>query len=142
PTPRTFDDAVATSMKTWKAPGVAVVIVQDGKVVYLQGHGIREAGKDGAVTPDTLFCLGSCSKAFTTAAMAMLVDEKKLTWDDHVRDHLPTFRLSDALANREVRVRDLVCHRTGLPTSDLFWYRAPWTIEESVKRLAHLPLSK
>ena len=74
--------------------------------------------------------------------MAALVDEGKLSFDDRVRDHLPTFRLSDDLADREVRLRDLVCHRTGLATNDLLWYRAPWSPEEGVARLAYLPLAR
>jgi len=142
PEARDLDDAVAKSMKAWPVPGAAVVIVQDDKVVYLKGHGVRESGKKGAVTPDTLFALGSCGKAFTTAAMAMLVDDGKLTWDDRVRDHLPAFRLSDDLVTRDVRLRDLVCHRTGLASNDLVWFHAPWSPEEGVERLAYLPLAK
>src|SRR5262245_51749456 len=142
PDARTLDEAVAKSMKAWSVPGAAIAIVHDGKVVYLAGHGVRESGKDGKVTPDTLFCLGSCGKAFTTAAMAALVEEGKFAWDDRVSKHLPTFRLSDDLASRDVRLRDLLCHRTGLATNDLLWYRAPWSPEESVSRLAHLPLAR
>jgi CubicO group peptidase (beta-lactamase class C family) len=139
---RALDAAVARAMKTWSVPGASVVIVQDGKVLYLKGHGLRQAGKKDAVTPDTLFCLGSCSKAFTTAIMALLAHEGKLAWDDRVRDRLPIFRLSDPLADREVRLRDLVCHRTGLANSDLLWYRASWSPQESVRRLGHLPLAR
>jgi CubicO group peptidase (beta-lactamase class C family) len=139
---RRFDAQIARAMKTWNVPGASVVIVQDGKVLYLKGHGLRQANRKDPVTPDTLFCLGSCSKAFTTAVMALLVDEGKLDWDDRVRDHLPFFRLSDPLADREVRLRDLVCHRTGLASNDLLWYRAPWGPEEGVRRLGFLPLAR
>src|SRR5262245_53776187 len=142
PEARTVDAAIAKSMKAWSVPGASVVVVLDGKTVHLKGYGVRESGKDGEVTPDTLFCLASCGKAFTTAAMAALVDEGKLNWDDRVRDHLPGFRLSDDLASRDVRLRDLVCHRTGLAANDLIWYRAPWTPEEGVARLEYLPLAK
>lgn len=142
PEPRALDDAVRKALKTWSVPGASVVIVLDGKVYYLEGHGVREAGKKGAVTPDTLFALGSCGKAFTTAAMAMLVDDGKLAWDDRVRDHLPSFRLSDDLVTRDVRLRDLVCHRTGLASNDLMWFHAPWSPEEGVARLEHLPFAK
>src|SRR4051795_10445556 len=79
PTPRALDDAVAKALKTWSVPGASIVIVLDGKVYYLKGHGVRDASKKGDVTPDTIFSLGSCGKAFTTAAMAMLVEEGKLT---------------------------------------------------------------
>ena len=142
PDERGLDGLVGRAMKIWKAPGASVVIVQDGRPLYLKGHGRLRAGKNEPVTQDTLFCLGSCSKAFTTAAMALLVDEGKLAWDDRVRDRLPWFRLSDDLADREVRLRDLVCHRTGLATNDLLWYRAPWSPEEGVRRLGHLPLAR
>ncbi len=139
---RALDAAVARALRTWSVPGASVVIVRDGKVLYLKGQGVRQVGKAGGVTADTLFCLGSCSKAFTTAVMALLVDEGKLRWDDRVRDRLPGFRLSEPLVSREVRLRDLVCHRTGLGNTDLLWYRAPWPPEEGVRRLAFLPLVK
>src|SRR5262249_25270035 len=126
------DAAVRQAMKAWAVPGVAVVIVRDDRVIYLQGHGVRACGKSDAVTPDTLFALSSCSKAVTTAAMAVL--------DDQVRKHLPWFRLSDPLADREVRLRDLLCHRTGLGQHELLWYRAPWSPEEAVRRAGLLPL--
>src|SRR4051794_5329111 len=75
PEPRALDAAVRKAMNAWSVPGVSVVIVLDGEVFYLKGHGVRDAGKGGKVTADTLFALGSCGKAFTTAAMAMLVDD-------------------------------------------------------------------
>src|SRR5262249_43101557 len=108
----------------------------------LKGYGVRYVGKEGAVTADTLFALGSCGKAFTTALIAMLVEDGKLTWDDRVRDHLPTFRLGDDLVSRDVRLRDLAVHRTGLAPNDLLWFHAPWSGEEGIARLEHLPLAK
>jgi CubicO group peptidase (beta-lactamase class C family) len=142
PDERGLDALVAKAMRTWSVPGASVVIVHDGKLLYLKGHGRRQADRKDPVTPDTLFCLGSCSKAFTTAVLAGLVDEGKLSWDDRVRDHLPLFRLGDPLADAEVRLRDLVCHRTGLANNDLLWYRAPWSPEEGVRRLRYLPLAR
>jgi CubicO group peptidase (beta-lactamase class C family) len=97
---------------------------------------------DDPVTPDTLFPIGSCTKAFTTTAMAILVDEGKMAWDDHVRKHLSYFHLSDPLADHDVRLRDLVCHRTGLAANDLLWYRSPWSMEEMVRRAGRLPLDQ
>jgi CubicO group peptidase (beta-lactamase class C family) len=134
--------AITKAMKEWSVPGVAIAIVRDDKVIYLAGHGVRAVGENEKVTPDTLFALGSCSKAFTTAAMAALVDEKKLHWDDHVRKHLKWFHLSDPLADGDVRLRDLMCHRTGVGSHDALWYRTPWTPEETARRLAKLPLDK
>src|SRR5262245_49748163 len=137
-----LDRAIRTALKEWKVPGAAVVIVRNDKVIYLAGHGVKELGGKAAVTPDTLFPLGSCTKAFTTAAMAMLVDEKKMGWDDPVRKHVPFFRLSDPLADSQVTLRDLVTHRTGLAPHDLLWYHADWTGEEAVRRVGRLPLDR
>jgi CubicO group peptidase (beta-lactamase class C family) len=132
------DAIVADALRAWDAPGVAVAVVWEDKVVYLKGAGVRERGRPEAVTPDTLFAVGSCTKAFTATALALLVDEGKAAWDDPVRKHVPTFRLADPLADREVTLRDLLCHRTGLARNDLLWYRAPWPVEESVRRMAWL----
>jgi CubicO group peptidase (beta-lactamase class C family) len=135
------DAIVADALRAWDAPGMAVAVVCDDKVVYLKGAGVRERGRTEAVTPDTLFAVGSCTKAFTATALALLVDEGKAAWDDPVRKHVPTFRLADPLADREVTLRDLLCHRTGLARHDLLWYRAPWPVEESVRRMAFLDQS-
>lgn len=119
--PKPVDEAVEKALKEFNAPGCAVVVVKDGEVVYLKGFGVREKGKDDKVSPDTVFPIASCSKAFTATALAMLADEGKLKWDDKVRDHLDYFRLSDELADRDVTLRDLLCHRTGMPRHDMLW---------------------
>ncbi|HWG46876.1 MAG TPA: serine hydrolase [Gemmataceae bacterium] len=141
PDPAVVDEILKETLKTWKAPGIAVAIVKDDKVVYLKGVGLRERGGSDAVTADTLFAIGSCTKAFTATALAILVDEGKADWDDLVRKHLPSFRLADPLADHDVRLRDLLCHRIGLARHDLLWYRAPWSVEESVRRMAFLERS-
>ncbi len=129
-------------MRAWQVPGAAIVIVKDDEVIYLQGHGLREIDKGDRVTPGTLFPLASCTKGFTTAALAMLVDEGKLGWDDPVRKHLPWFHLSDPLADRDVMIRDLATHRTGLAGHPYLWYRAPWSPKEAVEKAGLLPLDK
>ncbi len=136
------DAAIDAALAAWQAPGASVVIVSGDKVLYLAGRGVREKGKADAVTADTIFPLASCSKAFTTTLMAILADEKKLAWDDPVRKHLKTFHLSDPLADGDVRLRDLVSHRTGVAGHDLLWYRAPWSQKEMVRRVGLLPLNK
>ncbi len=136
------DTLVREALRSWRVPGAAVAVVRGDEVIYLKGHGVRDTVTGEPVTPDTVFPLASCSKAFTTAALAVLVDEGKLAWDDPVRKHLPSFRLADPLADKDVRVRDLLCHRTGLRGHDLLWYRAPWSPEESVRRAGLLPLDK
>jgi CubicO group peptidase (beta-lactamase class C family) len=136
------DAVIRDALKAWGVPGAAVAVVRNDEVIYLKGHGLREVGRDRPVTPDSVFPLASCTKAFTTAAMARLVDEGKLGWDDPVRKHLPWFHLSDPLADREVTLRDLVTHRTGLRDHMMLWYRAPWKQEEIVRRAGLLPLDR
>ena len=133
-----IDDILCTALQFWHAPGIAAAIVREDKVIYLNGHGLRQVGSDKPVTPDTLFAIGSCTKAFAATALAILVEEGKADWDDNVSKHLPSFRLDDPLADRDVRLCDLLCHRIGLARHDLLWYRAPWSIEESVRRMAFL----
>ncbi len=135
-----IDGILDETLKAWHAPGIAVAVVREGKTVYF-ARGVRERGGDKLVTPNTLFAIGSCTKAFTATALAILVDEGKADWDDPVRKHLPWFRLDDPLADRDVRLRDLLCHRIGLARHDLLWYRAPWSVEESVRRMAFLSRS-
>jgi CubicO group peptidase (beta-lactamase class C family) len=139
---KAIDSLVQRARQAFHVPGVAVAVVKDGKVVYLKGHGRRDIGKKDAVTPATLFPIASCTKAFTTTGLGILVDEGKAGWDDKVRKHVPYFRLSDPLADRDVRLRDLLCHRTGLGPHLLLWYRAPWSQEEIVRRAGRLPLDK
>jgi CubicO group peptidase (beta-lactamase class C family) len=138
----TLDDIVRKAMTAWHVPGAAVGVVRDGKVIYLAGHGLRRIGGKETVTPDTIFPIASCTKAFTTTAMAILVDDGKMAWDDPVRRRLPWFHLGDADADRQVTLRDLVTHRTGLRGHDLLWYRSPWPLDEVVRRAGRLPVDR
>src|SRR5579871_3157892 len=88
------DAIMRDALKAWQVPGAAVAIVKGEEVLYLKGFGVKELGGTEPVTPDTLFPLASCTKAFTTTAMAMLVDEGKVGWDDPVRKHVPYFHLA------------------------------------------------
>jgi CubicO group peptidase (beta-lactamase class C family) len=132
--PKPVDEVVEKALKEFQVPGAAVVVVQDDRVVYLKGFGVREQGGGEKATPDTVFAIASCSKAFTSALAATLVDDGKLAWDDKVRDHLPAFRLSDELADREVTVRDLLCHRTGMPRHDWLWSGGSGDVEDLIRR--------
>jgi CubicO group peptidase (beta-lactamase class C family) len=134
------DRIVQDALRSWDVPGVAVAIVRDDEVVYLKGFGVRALGRKDPVTPDTVFPIASCTKAFTTTAMAMLVDEGKLSWDDPVRKHLDYFHLADPSADALVTLRDLVTHRTGLGGHELLWYRSPWSQEEIVRRIGRVKL--
>jgi CubicO group peptidase (beta-lactamase class C family) len=132
-----LDRFVHSSMKSWKVPGAAVAIVHGQSVVYMKGFGVRDIRTGEPVTPDTLFDIGSCTKAFTSAAIAMLVDEGKMRWDGRVRDYVPFFHLYDPLADQYVTMRDLLTHRTGVPGTDLLWYGAPYTREQIVRRMRY-----
>ena len=140
PDTRAVDGLVAAALKAWDVPGAAVVVVRGEDTLVLKGYGSRRLGNPDAVTPDTIFPLASCSKAFTTTLLAMLADDGLFGWDDPVRKHLPDFKLPDPNANALLTMRDLLCHRSGIGGHDLLWYRASWGIDEVVKRVQLLPL--
>jgi CubicO group peptidase (beta-lactamase class C family) len=137
---KAIDAIVEQALKAWQVPGAALGIVRGDQVVTLRCFGVREVGKTDAVTPDTLFAIASCTKAFTATAVALLVDEGKMAWDDPVRKHVEFFRLADPLADREVTLRDLLCHRTGLAggTSTLLVFNATGGRGDLVRRLGVL----
>ena len=112
---------VEMAMKTLRVPGVSIGLVQDGKVIFADGFGVRELGKKDKPDADTLFMVASNTKAMTTLMLAKLVDEKKLSWDTPVTSVLPSFKLGDAETTKKVTVRHLVCACTGLPRQDLEW---------------------
>lgn len=122
--PQDLDAVVSRAMDAFEVPGVAVAIVKDGKVVHAKGYGVRRLGDAAAVDDRTLFGIASNSKAFTAAALGILVDEKKLAWDDPVSKHLPAFQMYDPYVSREITVRDTLSHRSGLGLGAgdlLFW---------------------
>lgn len=110
-----LDKLTADTLKQTGVPGIAVAIVSHDEVVFLKGYGVREAGQPALIDADTVFQLASVSKPITSTVLAAVVGEKKLDWDDRVIDHDPGFRLYDAASTRELRVRDLLCHRSSLP---------------------------
>ena len=116
---------------------MAVAIVR-GDQTYVQGYGEKELGEGEPVSCETLFAVGSVTKAFTTTAMAMLADEGKLSWDDHPRKYIPEFKLSDPLADANVTLRDLISHRTGLARHDGLWYNSAWSSSELLSKIPYL----
>lgn len=139
-----FSAYVERTMKEFEVPGLAVAIVKDGEVVMARGFGVRKLGEAAAVDAHTLFAIASNTKAFTAAALAILVDEGKLSWDDRVVDRLPGFQMSDPLVTREMRVRDLLVHRSGLSLGAgdlLFWPPSDYSTGEVVRRLRFIPLA-
>ena len=137
-----FSEFVNATMQEWKVPGLAIAIVKDGKVIFSEGFGYRDVTKELKVTPQTLFAIGSCTKAFTAALVGILVDEGKLDWDKPVRNYLPSFKLHDPVASEQMTTRDLVTHRSGLPRHDLMWYNSSFTRKELFDRLQYLEPSK
>ena len=133
-----FDDFVVSAMKSWNVHGLAIAIVKDGTVVLAKGYGLRNVQANLPVTADTIFAIGSSTKAFTTMAMGMLVEEGKLEWDKPVATYLPKFALMDKVAGERMTPRDLVTHRSGLPRHDLVWYNAKLSRPELVARLPYL----
>ncbi len=116
-----LDKYIQEAIQLWKPPGLAVTVVKDQEVLFQKGYGTREIGKDLPVNEHTLFVCASTTKAFTSAALAMLVDEGKVDWDDQVVEHLPHFRLSDPYITSELTVRDLLTHRSGMGNADFLW---------------------
>ena len=102
-----FDDYVNKAIKDWDVPGVAIAVINDDRVIFARGYGVRELGKPATVDENTLFAIGSSSKAFTAAALAMLVDEGKLKWEDPATKYLPGFQLFDPYSTRELTVSDV-----------------------------------
>ncbi|MES2650826.1 MAG: serine hydrolase [Bacteroidota bacterium] len=113
-TSKQIDSVAEQTLRTFDVPGIAVAIIKDGKVIHAKGYGVRSIKTNLKVDENTLFGIASNTKAFTTAALGMLVDEKKITWDTKVVDVIPTFRLYDSYVTSEFTIRDLITHRSGL----------------------------
>ncbi len=111
-------------------PGMAIAIVKDDTVILSRGFGLADVEGNVPATDETLFAAGSTTKAFTAALVAMMVDEGRMSWDDPVRTHLPAFRLTDAEADGQVAIRDLLCHRIGLAPQDQLWYGTGATVQD------------
>jgi CubicO group peptidase (beta-lactamase class C family) len=137
-----FAQFVSETMAQWQVPGVAVGIVKDDELVYAEGFGYRDVENQLPVTPETLFAIGSSSKAFTATSAGIMVDDKKLDWHTPIRKWLPTFELQDRFATERMNLADLLCHRSGLPRHDLLWYNSTASREELIDRLKYLEPSK
>ena len=134
-----FDAYVRAALATWKVPGAAVALVRNDSVIYAKGYGVREVGKPATVDERTMFAIGSSSKAFTAAAVAMLVDSGKVNLDAPATAYLPGFQLYDNYATREITVRDLLSHRSGLARGELIWYGSENDRDEILRRVRFLP---
>lgn len=114
------------------APGASLAVIRDGEVVLLRGFGVADVEAERPVTPDTRFAVGSTTKAFTATLVGILADEGKMSFDDPVKRHLPMFRLTDAAADEQVQIRDLLCHRVGFAVANGLWYGVPDITREEV----------
>lgn len=133
-----LDAYVNGALKTWKVPGLAMAIVRNDSVIYTKGYGVQDLTHGTLVDERTIFAIGSASKAFTAASIAMLVDEKKVELDAPVAKYLPGFQLADPYATRELTVRDVLSHRSGLARGELAWYGSGFDRDEIVHRVRFL----
>ena len=139
-----FDARVEAVRAQFDVPGIAVAIVKDGQVVLARGYGVREIGKPEKVDAHTMFAIASNTKAFTATALQMLAEDGKLAMDDRVIDHLPWFRMSDPYITHDLRIRDLLAHRSGLSLGAgdlLYWPTTDYTTREVAERLKDVPIT-
>ena len=141
--PRDIDAFANRVLQEFNTPGAAIAVVRDGRTVFARGYGVRRLGAPEPVSERTRFQVASNTKAFTSAALAILVEDGRLRWNDRVIDHLPWFQLSDPYVTREITVLDLLVHRSGLGLGggDLLWFHSNYTREELIRRLRWVPLA-
>jgi CubicO group peptidase (beta-lactamase class C family) len=134
----TLDDFIPAQMKKWNVPGLAIAVVQHGKVIYSHGFGSRDLKQNLPVTTKTIFAIGSISKSFTSLSMGIANDAGLFDWDKPVRDYLPEFQMYDTEASERMTPRDLISHRTNFAGHDMVWYTSDFSREELVHRLRYL----
>lgn len=139
-TEQELDALFSKALVDYNIPGMAIAIVKDGNIMLSKGYGVKDAKSNEKADDKTLFAIASNSKAFTAAALAVLVDEGKIKWSDKVRKYLPYFQLYSPYVSEEMTIRDLLTHRTGLATfsGDLIWYGTSHSREEVIKRTKYL----
>lgn len=132
-----LDTMIRRVLNDWHAAGCGVAVVEKGKVLLAEGYGFRDYENKLPVTPNTIFQIGSSTKAFTCALLGILADDKQLDFDEKVHTYLPDLRLYNDELNTFLTVRDLMCHRSGLPRHDMAWYLNPTTRDSFVYRMRH-----
>lgn len=135
-----LDQYAQQALEDWNVPGMAVAVVQGDEIIFEKGYGVKSVNTGEAVDPHSLFAVASNTKSVTAAALAILVDEGKIDWDDKVQTYLPWFQLYDPYVSANITIRDLLCHRSGLDTfsGDLLWYGSSHSREEVLRRAKHL----
>ena len=132
-----LDALIRRGMADWRIPGLAVVVVQDGEIAFRETYGVKDLASDAPVDAETLFTMASTTNAMIALSVALLVDEGKLAWEDPVRDHLPSFRLSDPYVTADARVKDLFTHNLGIGNADLLWSLDSVSTGQTLQRFAH-----
>jgi len=129
-----LDAMIEEGMQDWQIPGLVAVVVKDGEVVFKKTYGIKDIESNDPVDENTLFNMGSTTKAIIAISIGMLVDQGKLNWDDKVRDHLPSFELSDPYITADARIKDLLTHNLGIGGADLLWALDSVSTAETIER--------
>lgn len=136
-----IEEYIEQARKDWNVPGMAVVIVKDGKIISSRGYGYLQDGEKKKVDENSLFAIASNTKAFVSSAIGILHQEGKLDLDQKVQQYIPEFTLYDSYSSAEATVRDLLCHRLGLGTysGDVIWYKSDFTAREVVGKINYVP---
>jgi len=137
-----FDSELEHHRDHWDAPGIACVALKDNEIIYSYAVGLRDIAKKLPMTPQTIQPIGSCSKSFTSTAVALLVEDGKLEWNTPVHKMFPKFELKDPIASTKTTLIDMLSHRTGLPRHDLVWSNDEFTYDQIFEFLPHLDLSR
>ncbi len=132
---KTFDAYIEQARQAWNVPGLAVAVVKDNQILLAKGYGVKQLGQPGAVDAETMFACASTTKAMTAVCMGILVDEGKVKWDDPVIQYLPDFQLYDPYVTRELRVRDLFLHNSGVSNSDFLWSGMTLSPDEILRKM-------
>jgi CubicO group peptidase (beta-lactamase class C family) len=128
----------SSALEEWKVPGAALAVIKDGRILFAEGFGQRDVERGLPATKDTLFAIGSCTKALTAMSVGLVVEDGKLGFDTPVASYHPAFRMKDEVASEAITARDLLCHRSGLPRHDLVWYASDLSRQDLVDRLRYL----
>jgi CubicO group peptidase (beta-lactamase class C family) len=139
---QSFSEFITRIMEDWRVPGLGIAVIEDGKVVFSEGFGLRDIKQGLKVSPHTLFPIASCTKTFTAVSLAILMDEGKLGWDIPIREYFPSLRLYDEYATNHITIRDLLAHRSGLPQHYRMYFNRDISRKEIIDRLRFLEPSK
>ncbi|MBN2572574.1 MAG: beta-lactamase family protein, partial [Ignavibacteriales bacterium] len=137
-----LDSYISKAVTDFKATGLSISIVKDGQVVFKNAYGVKNIETGEAVTTGSLFNIASCSKAFTSFCMGLLVEEGVVKWNDKVIDYLPEFQLENPFITSQMNLFDILSHRSGLETfaGDLLWYETNYSDDEIISRLKYIPI--